>query len=94
MFLLLCLPQLFEWLEGRGSGDAGSRRLAYLLLGSCLISMWLKFHPEKTLHVNQLTDWILFGALTMLLVLNALYALASLLAQRAGPTSGSPEIGA
>jgi hypothetical protein len=46
--------------------------------------MWLKFHPEKTLHVNQLTDWILFGVLTMLLVLNALYALASLLAQRAG----------
>jgi hypothetical protein len=85
MFLLLCLPQLFEWLEGRGSGDAGSRRLAYLLLGSCLISMWLKFHPEKTLHVNQLTDWILFGALTMLIALNALYALSSLLQKRAAP---------
>jgi hypothetical protein len=93
MFLLLCLPQLFEWVEGCGGADAGSRRLAYLLLGSCLISMWLKFHPEKTLHVNQLTDWILFGALTMLLALNALYALASLLEQRAGPTSGLPEIG-
>jgi hypothetical protein len=84
MFLLLCLPQLFEWVEGRGGADAGSQRLAYLLLGSCLISMWLKFHPEKTLHVNQLTDWILFGVLTMLLALNALHVLASLLEQRAG----------
>ena len=46
--------------------------------------MWLKFQPEKTLHVNQLTDWILFGVLTMLLALNALHALASLLEQRAG----------
>jgi hypothetical protein len=36
--------------------------------------MWLKFHPEKTLHVNQVTDWVLFAVLAMLAVLNALYA--------------------
>jgi len=73
MFLLLCLPQLFDWIEGPDA-DASSKRLSYLLLGSCVISMWLKFHPEKTLHVNQVTDWVLFAALAMLAVLNALYA--------------------
>ena len=56
--------------------------MAYLLIGSCLISMWLKFHPEKTLHINQLTDWILFGGLTMLMALNAFYAVDALLAKR------------
>jgi hypothetical protein len=74
MFLLLCLPQLFDWIEG-ADDDASSRHLAYLLLGSCLISMWLKFHPEKTLHINQITDWVLFTALVMLIFLNTLYAL-------------------
>jgi hypothetical protein len=73
MFLLLCLPQLFDWLEG-SDADASSRRLSYVLLGSCVISMWLKFHPEKTLHINQITDWVLFAALVMLTVLNILYA--------------------
>jgi hypothetical protein len=74
MFLLLCLPQLFGWIERPHEEDASSRRLAYVLLGSCLISMWLKFHPEKTLHVNQITDWVLFTVLVMLMVLNTLYA--------------------
>jgi hypothetical protein len=75
MFLLLCLPQLFDWIERPHEEDASSRRLAYVLLGSCLISMWLKFHPEKTLHVNQITDWVLFTVLVMLMVLNTLYAI-------------------
>ncbi len=87
MFLLLCLPQLFEWVEGRGESDAGSRRTAYLLLGSCVISMWLKFYPEKTLHINQITDWILFGVLSMIVVLNGLYALGSLLQNAGAPRS-------
>jgi hypothetical protein len=79
MFLLLCLPQLFDWIESPQTADRGSRRTAYLLIGSCIISMWLKFHPEKTLHINQITDWILFGALAMVLALNGLYAATSLL---------------
>jgi hypothetical protein len=82
MFLLLCLPQLLDWFESRGDEHKDTRRLAYVLIGSCFISMWLKFHPEKTLHVNQVTDWILFGALTMIIILNALYALTSLLQRR------------
>jgi hypothetical protein len=79
MFLLLCLPQLLDWIE---NCLGGTRRLAYLLLGSCVISMWLKFHPEKTLHVNQISDWILFGCLTMIILLNGLYGLDSLLPRR------------
>jgi hypothetical protein len=75
MFLLLCLPQLLDWIERADEDVASSRRLAYLLLGSCLVSMWLKFHPEKTLHINQITDWVLFTALVMLMFLNTLYAL-------------------
>jgi len=78
IFLLLCLPQLLDWSERRGDGHAGSRRLAYLLIASCFISMWLKFHPEKTLHVNQITDWILFGVFTFLIILNGRYAFESL----------------
>jgi hypothetical protein len=75
MFLLLCLPQLFDWIERPHENDASSRRLAYVLLGSCVISMWLKFHPEKTLHINQITDWVLFTVLAMLMILNTLYAI-------------------
>jgi hypothetical protein len=73
-FLLLCLPQLLDWSERAGEEHKSSRRLAYILLGSCLISMWLKFHPEKTLHINQITDWVLFVSFAMLNVLNMLYA--------------------
>jgi hypothetical protein len=83
MFLLLCLPQLFDWMETPRDDDAGARRMAYLLLGSCLISMWLKFHPEKTLHINQITDWVLFGTLAMLIVLNTFYAFGDY-AERSG----------
>ncbi len=71
IFLLLCLPQLFDWL----ALDRASRRVAWLLIGSCIISMWLKFHPEKTLHINQLTDWILFATMMMILALAALRSL-------------------
>jgi hypothetical protein len=46
--------------------------------------MWLKFRPEKTLHVNQITDWILFGVLSMLIALNALNRLSEVLA-KGGP---------
>jgi hypothetical protein len=81
MFLLLCLPQLFDWIERADEDGASSRRLAYLLLGSCLVSMWLKFHPEKTLHINQITDWVLFTALIMLIFLNTLYALGKFAAR-------------
>jgi hypothetical protein len=83
MFLLLCLPQLFDWMERARIDDVGSRRMAYLLIGSCIISMWLKFHPEATLHINQITDWILFGTLTMIVAANGLYACASLWTSRA-----------
>jgi len=79
MFLLLCLPQLLDWVE---NSLWATRRLAYLMLASCAISMWLKFHPERTLHVNQITDWILFGSFTMIVLLNGLYALDSLLPRR------------
>lgn len=82
MFLLLCLPQLLDWFESHGNEHKGTRRLAYVLIGSCFISTWLKFHPEKTLHVNQITDWVLFAVLTMIMILNALYALTSLLERR------------
>jgi hypothetical protein len=88
MFLLLCLPQLFDWIEDRSAADQSSRRVAYLLYVCCLISMWLKFHPEKTLHINQIADWILFGVLMMLGALNGLYALRARIAERAMPSQG------
>jgi len=87
MFLLLCLPQLFDWIEDRSDGKS-SRRAAYLLYLCCLVSMWLKFHPEQTLHVNQIADWILFGVLLMIGALNGLYALGALLAKHGGPSQG------
>jgi hypothetical protein len=83
IFLLLCLPQLFDWTEDSHGDDALARRVAWLVLGSSVISMWLKFRPEKTLHINQVTDWILFGTLTMLVILNALYSLTAVLPDRA-----------
>ena len=82
IFLLLCLPQFFDWIERPGRSDKSSARMSFLLLGCCIVSLWLKFHPEKTLHINQITDWMLYGLLAMLFVLNALYAL-----QRAFPRS-------
>lgn len=76
IFLLLCLPQLFEWMEGKNVTDHGTRRTAVVLYGCCVISMWLKFYPELTLHINQITDWALFAVFTMILVLNMLHALS------------------
>jgi hypothetical protein len=81
MFLLLCLPQLFDWIEDRSAGGKSVRCLAYLLYVCCLVSMWLKFHPEKTLHINQIADWALFGVLLMIGALNGLYALSTLMAR-------------
>lgn len=75
MFLILTLPQILDWIEHKGQADRQSRRIGYLLYGSSVISMWLKFHPEFTLHINQVTDWILFAVLTALLAFNALDAL-------------------
>lgn len=74
IFLLLCLPQLFEWIEGKNVVDQGSRRIAVVLYGCCVISMWLKFHPELTLHINQISDWVIFAVFTAILVLNMLRA--------------------
>ncbi len=71
IFLLLCLPQFFEWLKRPG----GSRIAAQALVACCTVSMWLKFHPELTLHVNQITDWIVFIAFTTILALTALRSL-------------------
>ena len=82
VFLLLCVPQLFDWIERPGQADKATARMSWLLLGCCIVSLWLKFHPEKTLHINQITDWMLFGIFTMLFALNALYGL-----QRAVPKS-------
>ena len=74
IFLLLCVPQLFDWIERAGS-DRTSRRTSWLLLACFAVSMWLKFRPEMTWHVNQLSDWMIFGLLSMVLAVNALYAL-------------------
>ena len=71
IFLLLCLPQLFDWI----AADRASRRLAQALIASCIISMWLKFHPEKTFHINQVSDWVLFIAMTAIMALTALRSL-------------------
>jgi hypothetical protein len=71
--LLLCLPQVLDWIEPKISG-LHSRILGYVIFCSSVVSMWLKFHPELTYHVNQLTDWILFGVLTEILVFNFLRA--------------------
>lgn len=71
IFLLLCLPQFFDWI----ANGKTSRRLAQALIACCIVSMWLKFHPEKTLHINQLTDWILFIAMTAIMGLAMLRSL-------------------
>jgi hypothetical protein len=74
IFLILCLPQILDWIEAKGQADNCPRRIGYLLYGSAVISMWLKFHPEFTLHINQVTDWILFAVFTALLAFNAIDA--------------------
>ena len=71
IFFLLCLPQFFNWI----AADRVSRRLAQALIASCIISMWLKFHPEKTFHINQVSDWVLFIAMTAIMALTALRSL-------------------
>lgn len=75
IFLLLALPQLFDWIETPGATNRASARLSYVILACGVVSLWLKFHPEKTLHINQMTDWMLFAIFTMLFVLNLLRAL-------------------
>lgn len=76
IFLILCLPQILDWIEATPHADRRSRWIGYLLYICCVISMWLKFHPEFTLHVNQITDWILFTIFTALLTFSALDALS------------------
>jgi hypothetical protein len=91
-FLLLCLPQQFDWIERQASAptqvlgtapasDAGSRLISLLFLGSCLASMWLKLAQSagNLMFIGQIADWILFSILTTLFVLNGLYALSAAL---------------
>jgi hypothetical protein len=87
IFLLLCLPQLFAWIE-KGS-ERKSRHVAWLLLASCLLTMWLKLAPfgiilrpfnfliQHSLElriIGQIADWVLFGSLIAIFLANALYA--------------------
>jgi hypothetical protein len=86
-FLLLCLPQLFDWIERQAStptqvpgtapaSDASSRLISLLFLGSCLASMWLKLMESagNLMFIGQIADWTMFSILTALFVLNGLYA--------------------
>lgn len=81
IFLLLCLPQIFDWMESKNA-NSGPRVLGYAAYCCCVVSMWLKFYPELTLHINQVTDWALFGIFTTVL---ACHALESLWALRRNP---------
>jgi hypothetical protein len=79
IFLLLCLPQLFDWL----AAGRTSRRAAQALIACCIVSMWLKFYPEKTLHINQITDWVLFTGMMAIMAVTALRSLSARVTDRA-----------
>jgi hypothetical protein len=98
IFLLLCLPQLFDWIEkgvvtqspvATSPSERISGQIAWLLLGSCIVTMWLKLAPAGVLlHpfqryflelrlMSQIADWILVGTLTAIFVANGLHALVT-----------------
>ncbi len=73
MFLLLCLPQLRDWLSV--NTDDRERKIEVGLFATILAALWL--HGEANGHstfllVPQLIDWVLFFGLAAVLMSNLL----------------------
>lgn len=77
MFLLLCLPQLQDWLVQRASGRKATAELG--LFGIVLGVLWLNGNANghtTFLLLPQLLDWLLFFCLSGVLMLNFLRSAA------------------
>ena len=73
MFLLLCLPQLQDWLVQRGSGRKATAELG--LFGIVLGVLWLNGNANghsSFLLLPQLLNWLLFFWLSVVVMLNFL----------------------
>jgi hypothetical protein len=80
MFLLLCLPQLYEWGSGAVEEEALTRAIGRALLALVLATLWLNGDPNghsTFLLVPQLVNWLIFFGLTTVLSLNFLGSVSS-----------------
>ena len=71
MFLLLCLPQLLDWLSATSPGGQRTLAVARFLLFASLLALWLNAYPNF-MPVPQVVDWTLLFGLTAVLLLNFL----------------------
>ena len=75
MFLLLCLPQLQDWLIQRASDRKAIGYAELGLLGIVLSVLWLNGNANghsTFLLLPQLLDWLLFFCMSVVLMLNFL----------------------
>jgi hypothetical protein len=80
MFLLLCLPQLLDWLARTSLDDEPTARI---LLVAVLMALWLNAYPfaiptsmpklgDPPILMPQLVNWGLLFGLTVIILLNFL----------------------
>jgi hypothetical protein len=80
MFLLLCLPQLLDWVHGTSVADARTSMSARVLLAAILFALWLNGNSNghsTFMLLPQLANWLIFFGLTTVLSLNFLNSLDS-----------------
>jgi len=80
MFLLLCLPQLQDWGSGTFEDEDRTKVIGRGLIALILATLWLNGDPNghsTFLLIPQLVDWLMFFALTTILVFNFLNSAAS-----------------
>jgi hypothetical protein len=71
MFLLLCLPQLFDWQKRRGSYNERTVAIARSFVCAILFALWLNGN-SIFLFVPQVAEWALFFGMTAIIVFNFL----------------------
>jgi hypothetical protein len=76
MFLLLCVPQLLDWMSQKSYDKERTSSIETWLLVTVLAVLWLNGNANghtTFLWVPQLFNWLLFFALAAVLFLNILY---------------------
>jgi len=76
MFLLLCVPQLQDWMSQRSADKGRILTIEGWLLTTLLIVLWLNGNANghtTFLWTPQLFDWLLFFGLAAALFFNVLY---------------------
>ena len=88
VFLLLCLPQFFDWLDDPSIQNSRTRKMALILLALLYFLLWCLVGGRWIWPVISVCEYLAFAGLASVVLLNGLQnwsgSLAKLIAMRRG----------